>query len=572
MQKIHPHVALHYWREDEQSKIFTPDFMGRNAVSTTNPFQLVDVELNSDNPLFNWKIEGVSLHRASFDRTDLFWVNPEADVIAPTAYRESGNNFSRGLEGNPHNDGHGWVGGWMADCQTSPRDPVFWLFHCDIDRLWAKWQWTHNRFGTDGNDEKDYFPNDAYAAGSSVPFGHHLEDTMWPWDKKTGEQNAADPNDNRPDSGKEALFAKSGIPGVWPEEDASPQVKTMIDYFGAGCGNINLGFCYDDVPFGKKTENTPPLAGGSINAFADPTASWNARIRAGRNLRGSISVSERQKLKKILKTRSESDPIRRLALLRLNRDRASTWIPPAIEVITKRNNGGASLRSSIVEQLGIAAMFTPEGRKQKKQIFQTLEKLIDRKESLAVRLAAISPLLRMRNPKALALIKTSIRNPGKGVIPRSQAIRMLGLAQPGKNHDLFRPLLKKSVPNPVRIAALHVTGGDAESREVRRSIATAQSEPYRVRLVALQSLMHSDPDFPNLAIKIVKDVDENTSIRRVALAGIRIHAIANAKKLKKPGLEKVKQLLSTQRSGNRALSNSLKQAGLKLDQLIKRHQ
>ena len=42
------------------------------------------------------------------------------------------------LEGTPHNYVHGFVGGHMGDF-LSPLDPIFWLHHCNIDRLWAEW-------------------------------------------------------------------------------------------------------------------------------------------------------------------------------------------------------------------------------------------------------------------------------------------------------------------------------------------------------------------------------------------------------------------------------------------------
>jgi hypothetical protein len=41
-----------------------------------------------------------------------------------------------------HGGGHNWVGGTMAG-GGSPADPLFWLHHCNIDRLWATWQRNH---------------------------------------------------------------------------------------------------------------------------------------------------------------------------------------------------------------------------------------------------------------------------------------------------------------------------------------------------------------------------------------------------------------------------------------------
>ena len=43
------------------------------------------------------------------------------------------------FEQQPHGAIHSAVGGFMTG-NLSPVDPVFWLHHCNIDRLWAVWQ------------------------------------------------------------------------------------------------------------------------------------------------------------------------------------------------------------------------------------------------------------------------------------------------------------------------------------------------------------------------------------------------------------------------------------------------
>ena len=46
------------------------------------------------------------------------------------------------LEQQPHNQVHNAVGGtygWMADVNFAAQDPIFWLHHSNIDRLWASW-------------------------------------------------------------------------------------------------------------------------------------------------------------------------------------------------------------------------------------------------------------------------------------------------------------------------------------------------------------------------------------------------------------------------------------------------
>ncbi|UVK96726.1 tyrosinase family protein [Pseudomonas sp. B21-048] len=46
------------------------------------------------------------------------------------------------LEGNPHNTVHRLIGGaqgFMGNALLAGLDPIFWLHHCNIDRLWEAW-------------------------------------------------------------------------------------------------------------------------------------------------------------------------------------------------------------------------------------------------------------------------------------------------------------------------------------------------------------------------------------------------------------------------------------------------
>jgi len=52
--------------------------------------------------------------------------------------RGTANAFEPVLEDAPHNPVHDIIGNWMADMQ-SPTDPIFWLHHANIDRLWVAW-------------------------------------------------------------------------------------------------------------------------------------------------------------------------------------------------------------------------------------------------------------------------------------------------------------------------------------------------------------------------------------------------------------------------------------------------
>ena len=50
--------------------------------------------------------------------------------------------FVNGLDG-PHGRVHNWCNGTMSNPSYSPVDPLFWLHHAEIDRIWSQWQATH---------------------------------------------------------------------------------------------------------------------------------------------------------------------------------------------------------------------------------------------------------------------------------------------------------------------------------------------------------------------------------------------------------------------------------------------
>jgi tyrosinase len=53
-----------------------------------------------------------------------------------------GSGFSIQLNNKLHNQIHNEVGGDMAT-EASPNDPIFWLHHCMLDKVWADWQESH---------------------------------------------------------------------------------------------------------------------------------------------------------------------------------------------------------------------------------------------------------------------------------------------------------------------------------------------------------------------------------------------------------------------------------------------
>lgn len=83
------------------------------------------------------------LQRWNVDRS---WDKPELPTkteLRDATKRERFRAFQRRLEW-VHNDVHVAAGGTMATA-SSPADPLFWLHHANVDRLWARWQERHPR-------------------------------------------------------------------------------------------------------------------------------------------------------------------------------------------------------------------------------------------------------------------------------------------------------------------------------------------------------------------------------------------------------------------------------------------
>jgi tyrosinase len=91
--------------------------------------------------------------------------------------------FWRELESGmrTHNTGHNIVGGYMMNPVFSPNDPLFWLHHAAVDRLWSRWQANRVAGGATllslypAPTERSPFNNQL------PPVGHRRDDLLWPW-------------------------------------------------------------------------------------------------------------------------------------------------------------------------------------------------------------------------------------------------------------------------------------------------------------------------------------------------------------------------------------------------------
>lgn len=210
LSAIDSSVTLPYWDwSDPASLPFTADFLGGNGVGASR--KVMDGPFAFDDPN-NWtiKVKDGAGDPAFLRRA--FAADPTATAL-PTASQINGvltvtpydnapwvgdtGSFRSQLESSLHNLVHRWVGGNMKD-MTSPNDPVFFLHHCNIDRLWMLWQQKHSASAP-------------YLPPAGAPAGQNLHDNM--------------------------IFSAAGIPPF----PGTHTPESVVD-------NVTLGYVYDAVP------------------------------------------------------------------------------------------------------------------------------------------------------------------------------------------------------------------------------------------------------------------------------------------------------------------------------------
>jgi hypothetical protein len=205
LQNYVPGVMLPYWDwTDPALGIMVPGFMGPNGVMANN-WQVRQGYFAGTAPgsggnmtsspawwpagLAGWTLPAAwGTYAGPLRRTiKALSFLPTADAIRQTLDMPSYSSFRPNLEagsavpGTMHNSIHGWFGpnSHMVLAKTSPFDPMFFLHHANIDRLWAMWQMDGH-----GND---------YPPDGSVTGHHRLNDPMYPWVGAAPGYSANDP-------------------------------------------------------------------------------------------------------------------------------------------------------------------------------------------------------------------------------------------------------------------------------------------------------------------------------------------------------------------------------------------
>jgi tyrosinase len=127
LHNYHPDVCIPYWDWTKPEEQHFPDWLTTILPTVVTPTRTINVVRSPGAE--SW-LTGI--------------VSGASSALAQTTY----DTFSSPINGI-HGGVHIWVGGTMSDASVSPADPVFWLHHANLDRLW--WLWYNSVAGNHQN-------------------------------------------------------------------------------------------------------------------------------------------------------------------------------------------------------------------------------------------------------------------------------------------------------------------------------------------------------------------------------------------------------------------------------------
>jgi hypothetical protein len=582
LQKIDPRVALPYWRIWQpmatMPKLFAGDFLGTNSIDLQDPTTPEPTVFDDTNPLYGWAMpygnDGQPAGLTPLYRYKVDWKQPQSygiegpNEIAQQMAVQSFGIFSgqqrNGIEQNPHNFGHNTSGPWMQDCTISPSDPEFWLFHTEHDRLWAQWQYTRGRFGNEGRNADDYYivpqqkpgdPNYGHfdptiqhcdIGGWSCPiFGHNLFDTMWPWDGITGFQQGDVMAKRRPPTAELGAFPQSAVSGLWPSAAAKPRPADVIDYAGVTDRQADLGYGYDDIPFGI----APALVAVAAPAAASLMASIpDAAVAAPRSVELARTTPEdkltddpaaRAELAGIVMRKDEPLAARRAALRFLEASQHEALLPALRSIVEERDSAQPLLARQALADLSELILVHGELAVANHHEIMAIGRSALSHPDHNTRSAAVRLLLGMGDEEAVRVLREALAQPSAAGFSRVEAIRHLGSIGDHRNADAIRPYLTSADP-AVRLAAVQALAGDRGSEVARATILADRTASPVLRGAALDSLVLNYPALPELAASLAADRQEDAPLRRHALAAIGAYVLANRPYLTDQNLTTIK--------------------------------
>jgi hypothetical protein len=264
IRQVNPQLSLHYWDfNDDPASLFTSNFMGSGSGeagapwkdegfydpdagtsghpldrdATGNPFDPPTDISRSLNAGALLPISDISPGSAFGTVCPIMAINNDDDILSAVDYAE----LRVRLE-CVHNFAHGHIGGTLNDPHISFRDPVVFLVHSNVDRLFARWQ-------TDPAHPERLEPTTVYGSESGDA---ELSENVEPWSTGVTTDSFGVDHITRPWSGPE----NQGVPFNYkhpsvvapPCYDTNHSVNGLVEVMNVGTPPVIL---FNDIPEGE---------------------------------------------------------------------------------------------------------------------------------------------------------------------------------------------------------------------------------------------------------------------------------------------------------------------------------
>eukprot|EP01125_Pyxidicula_operculata_P007491 TRINITY_DN2548_c0_g1_i11.p1 TRINITY_DN2548_c0_g1~~TRINITY_DN2548_c0_g1_i11.p1 ORF type:complete len:924 (+),score=262.60 TRINITY_DN2548_c0_g1_i11:3438-6209(+) len=140
-------ITVPYWPwerfagREVNSTIFGPNYFGTIGSIDASTKCITDSKFSA------WGLNGGTCITRTFDAMYSFVGEARvADIIANNPSYGTTGGYRSLIEGAPHAGVHNWAGarGGLMGTMNSPGDPIFYLHHSNVDRLYAIWQDCHD--------------------------------------------------------------------------------------------------------------------------------------------------------------------------------------------------------------------------------------------------------------------------------------------------------------------------------------------------------------------------------------------------------------------------------------------
>ncbi|QOG01122.1 tyrosinase family protein [Flavobacterium sp. MDT1-60] len=562
LQRIYPEVAIPYWKFDEKAdRVFTSTFIGETKntelPNATDPRieeglgEQLEPAFDQLNPMLTYSKHifwGGALKRAyrnqnPVDGKSQYVIRTEKQLICEgeEGLRDSFSFWSNYEERGSHNGGHLTFTGHIVNVGKDPVDPLFFMMHSNVDRLWALWQQVNNRFnvneietyphpgkysGLRGQDwAKDKKLEDGFYYVGEDDIGNFAEDTLWPWGYDFELSRPMRKWETKDLGGDE----KGKVPQINIKFPNSPTsrypypydaltVRSTIDYQGKLSKNneAHQGFDYDDIPYFDSNKkpyvcDVPEFDRKElVDKFFNEKLATKERLKAADEifLFGDV---EQSKVIEILNNKNEETEIRLKSLIQVD-DSQIDFLDSALEIIADKSEP-IEIRSELIHKLVGSKRSNRAFSSRRSKFFNILRGLI-KDENQQLRFQAIEILAAHEDEIVQEFLIEELKKERSEFISKPDAIFFLRESPKPQHVALFRDVFEKSEDLKVRKAAIEGLGDDPHSIELLKKVVTDVDEKFKVREAGALSLHHLDKKAMNdLAAEIIAKPEPGEGIK-----------------------------------------------------------